>query len=189
MNKIIDNKQFTVIWHVDDLKTSHVDPEVVSRVLDDIDTEYGRISKMTFTRGKVHKYFRMNIDYSSPGKVIFSMIDYIGKMLDYIPEDMKGESDTPAAHHLFEISEDSTKMSQAGADLFHHFVAQILYLYLSKRARPDIQIEVSFLCTRVRGPVTDDYKNLAKVMKYMQGTIGLILIFSIKKSENMSPAS
>ena len=36
---------------------------------------------MTFTRGKVHKYFRMNIDYSSPGKVILLMIDYIEKYL------------------------------------------------------------------------------------------------------------
>ena len=59
---------------------------------------------MTITRGKVHKYLGMTIDYSSPGKVIFSMIDYIGKILDYILEDMKGGSATPAAHHLFDIA-------------------------------------------------------------------------------------
>ena len=33
----------------------------------------------------------MTIDYSSPGKVILSMIDSIGKILDDIPEDMKRE--------------------------------------------------------------------------------------------------
>ena len=59
---------------------------------------------MTITRGKVHKYLGMTIDYSSPGKVIFSMIDYIGKMIDDILEDMKGESALPAAHHLFDIA-------------------------------------------------------------------------------------
>ena len=53
------------------------------------------------------------------------------------------------------------------------------------RARPDIQLSVSFLCTRVRGPDTDDYKKLARVMKYIQGTIGLPLIFSIDKSGNI----
>ena len=37
MNKIIDSKQCTILWHVDDLKTSHVDPAVVSRILADID--------------------------------------------------------------------------------------------------------------------------------------------------------
>ena len=28
MKKIIDNKQCTILWHIDDLKTSHVDPAV-----------------------------------------------------------------------------------------------------------------------------------------------------------------
>ena len=105
----------------------------------------------------------MTIDYSSPGKVIFLMIYYIGKMLDNIPEDMKGESATPVAHHLFDIAEDATKISQANADILHHVVAQLLYL--SKRARADIQIEVSVLFTRVRGPATDDYKKMVRVMK------------------------
>ena len=111
------------------------------------------------------------------------MIDYIGKMIDGIPDDMKGKSATPAAHHLFDIAEDATKISQADTDIFHHFVAQLLYL--SDRARPDIQISVSFLFTRVRGPDTNDYKNLARVMKYIQGTIGLPLILSIDKSVNI----
>ena len=56
------------------------------------------------------------------------MIEYIGKVLDHIPEDMKGELATPAAHHLFYIAEDETKLYQADADLFHHFVAQLLYI-------------------------------------------------------------
>ena len=85
MNKIIENKQYTILWHVDYLKTSHFDPAVVSKIIVDIDAEYGKIAKMTITQGKVHKYLRMTIYYSSPGKVIFSMIDYIGKMLDDIP--------------------------------------------------------------------------------------------------------
>ena len=75
-------------------------------------------------------------------------------MLDTIPEDMEGGSATPVAHHLFDIAEDSTKLSQADTDLFHHLVAQ--QLHLSKRARTDIQLSVSFLCTRVRGPDIDD---------------------------------
>ena len=74
MNKIIDNKQCTILWHADELKTSHVDPAVVSRVLSDIDAEYGKIAKMTITQGKVQKYLGTIIDYSSSGKVIFLMI-------------------------------------------------------------------------------------------------------------------
>ena len=82
---------------------------------------------------------------------------------------MKSESDIPAA--------------QADTHISHHFVAQLIYI--SKRARPDIQIAVSFLCTRVRGSDTDDQKKPARVMKYIQGTIGLPLILSIDKSVNI----
>ena len=49
INKIIDNKQCAILWHVDDLKTSHVDPAVIYSVLSDIDVEYGKIAKMTIT--------------------------------------------------------------------------------------------------------------------------------------------
>ena len=103
MNNIIDNKQCTILWHFDDLKTSHVEPAVVSSVLAGIYAECGKIAKITITWGKVDKYLRMTIDYYLPGKLIVSMIDYIGKVLDNIPEDMKGESSRPASQHLFEI--------------------------------------------------------------------------------------
>ena len=58
-------------------------------------------------------------------------------------------------------------------------------LYLSNRARPDIQLAVSFLCTIVIGIDTDDYKKLERVMKYIQGTIGLPMMLSIDKSGNI----
>ena len=62
MNKIIDNNKCTILWHVDYLKTSHADPAVISSFLADIDAEYGKISKMTITQGKVHKYLGMTMD-------------------------------------------------------------------------------------------------------------------------------
>ena len=71
---------------------SHVDPEIVYSFLDDIESEYGKILGMAITRGKVHKYLSMAIVYYSSGKVIFSMVNYIGKMLNDILEDTKGES-------------------------------------------------------------------------------------------------
>ena len=55
---------------------------------------------MIIMKGKVHQYLSMTIDYSSPGKLISSMINYIGNILDNISEDMRGESATPATHHL-----------------------------------------------------------------------------------------
>ena len=82
MNKIFGNKQCTILWNFDYLKTSHVDPAVVFSVIADIDAEYGKIAKITITQGKVHKYLGMTIDYFSPGKVILLMINYIRKIIN-----------------------------------------------------------------------------------------------------------
>ena len=43
MNKMINGIQATVIFHVDDLKVSHKDPEVVKDILDKLDEVYGTL--------------------------------------------------------------------------------------------------------------------------------------------------
>ena len=60
---------------------------------------------------------------------------------------MDGEAATPASNHLFEVNEKSADMQldATTADFFHHNVAKLLFL--CKRARPDTQTAVSFLCT------------------------------------------
>ena len=64
-----------MIWNVEDLKISYVDPNIFSIVLAKIDAEYGNISKMTIMWGKILKYPRITIDCSSAGKVVFSMVN------------------------------------------------------------------------------------------------------------------
>ena len=49
-------------------------------------------------------------------------------MFDEIPKEMKGESATPVAHHLFDTAHDTTILSRTDTDLLHHFVTHILYL-------------------------------------------------------------
>ena len=62
MNKTIKVKQCTVLWHVGGMKTSHVDSNVVSRIIADIDTEYINILKTIITWGNIHKYLGMTIN-------------------------------------------------------------------------------------------------------------------------------
>ena len=70
---------------------SHIDSNIVSSVLTDIEIEYGNIAKMTIAQGKIHKYLGITINYSSLVKVSFYMFNHNGNMIDDIPEDMKGE--------------------------------------------------------------------------------------------------
>jgi hypothetical protein len=111
----------------------------------------------------------MTLDYREDGVVKVTMVDYINKMLAELPTDMNGVAPSPAANHLFKVNDsDPKKLEKDTSDMFHRNVAKLLFL--SKRARPDIQTSVAFLCTRVKEPDHDDYKKLARVMKYLRGT-------------------
>ena len=94
-------------------------------------------------------------------------------MLTELPEDMEGLATTPAAEHLFKINDTPTYLTDDDAMFFHHNVAKLLFL--CKRARPDLQTAVAFLSTRVKHPDHDDYKKLARAMKYLRKTITLPL--------------
>ena len=168
-NKDINGKQCTILWHVDDLKISHIDANVVTDVIKLLESEFGKEASLTKTRGKLHDYLGMTIDFSITGKVMFTMVDYIKGMLDALPHDMNGTVTTPAASHLFDVDESAEKLTPALGDLFHHNTAKLLFL--CKRARPDIQTAVAFLCTRVKGPDVDDYKKLSRTMMYLRGSL------------------
>jgi hypothetical protein len=49
MNKMVDGKHCTILWHVDDLKISHVDSKVVDTVLGDVNEKYGKEASITVT--------------------------------------------------------------------------------------------------------------------------------------------
>jgi hypothetical protein len=115
----------------------------------------------------------MTITYGNNNSVKITMVDYIKTMLADLPPDMDGESATPAASHLFDVSEAPVMLSEEKGQLFHHNVAKLLFL--CKRARPDIQTAVAFLCTRVKASDEDDYKKLARVMRYLRATVDMPL--------------
>ena len=121
--------------------------------------QYGKETSLVIHQGKTHDYLGMEINYMTPGKVQFSMDQYISNLIAECPDTlMKGSSITPTANHLFEINEDCPKLNPEDAVLFHHLVAKLLYL--CKRTQPDIQLAVSFLMTRVQLPDDDNFKKL-----------------------------
>jgi hypothetical protein len=83
MNKRVDGSQCTVLWHVDDLKISHTpDGDVNEGVLERLNGRYGKETPLTVTLGDIHDYLGMTIDYSTNGKVMIRMDDYVESMLD-----------------------------------------------------------------------------------------------------------
>ena len=190
MNKTIDGKQCTIIWHVDDLMISHVDPDVVSNVIKDLSDKYGKTAPLTVNRGKVHEYLGMVFDFTDPGSVKVTMYQYIDDIIDGAPDIYKVSSRehgvgmaTPAPSNLYEIRSPDSETNQLLAEVeredYHSLTAQCLYL--SKRGRPDLQTSIAFHCTRVKKPDTDDQKKLARTIRHLIATIHLPLILHVNE--------
>ena len=108
-NKIVDGKQLTVTWHVDDLKVSHVKTEVIDDFIQWVRDKYEDFTKVKPSRGKKHDYLAMLLDYSTPGVVKIDMSDYIRKILkefQYLKEVGTTGAKTPAAEYLFKTNEE-----------------------------------------------------------------------------------
>jgi hypothetical protein len=169
-NKLMGGMQCTITSHIDNLKISHVNPKAVEAVLGLLSKEFGREAPLTMCQEKAHNYLGMRIDYSNPGKVLITMLDYVDGMLTTLPMDMSGVAASTAASHLFEVNPTAAALDKTKAELFHHYTAKLLFLCKRKRARPDIQTAVAFLMTRVKGPNDDNYKKLQRVMRYLRAT-------------------
>ena len=181
-NRMVDGKQQTICFHVDDCKISHVDEKVNDKFIDVLRGEYESIfedgsGKMKVSQGKILEYLGMTLDYSVKGQVKITMLDYVKECLntfDKIAPKEGGTKTSAAPSNLFVVKEDSERLSKEKAEQFHSLVAKILFA--TKRARPDTGTSISYLTTRVREPNQDDWLKLVHLMKYLRGTKDLPLI-------------
>jgi hypothetical protein len=111
---------------------------------------------MRISRGNRHDYLGMDLDYSVPGEVPVTMVDYLKRVITEFPEVITGGAASPAAEKLFTVrpEEECKHLEEKRAIAFHHCVAQLIFA--SARARKDIQSGVEFLTTRMRNPDKDD---------------------------------
>jgi hypothetical protein len=109
-----------MLWHVDDIKISHEDPEVVSQMIELLKGAYGKEAPLIITRGKIYEYLGITIDYSTLDKVRITMLlQYIRDMLEEMPEEWTGETATPAANQLFEVNPEAEQLDEETAQTFH----------------------------------------------------------------------
>jgi hypothetical protein len=187
-NKTSEGKQMTICFHEDDCKLSHRKKTVMDRMIGYLRQEYESIFEdgsgaMTVSRGKIHKYLGMTLDYSVSGQVKITMLDYVNEILAAFDKaEPKGgcRKTSAAPDSLLKVNEDCEKLAQAKAVEFHNLVAKILYA--TKRARPDTCTAIAFLTMRVREPDKDDWTKLVHLMIYIRGTRTMPLILSANGS-------
>jgi hypothetical protein len=89
-------------------------------------------------------------------------------MLEEVPGDMSGTAATPAASHLFKVDNTAKDLRQEDSELFHSITAKLLFP--CKRAQPDVQTPIAFLCTRVMKSNVHDCRKLQRVVNCLRVT-------------------
>jgi hypothetical protein len=168
-NKKVQGSQQTILFHMENLKSSHKMKLVNDRFEKWLNSKYGNHGKVTATRGKVHDYLGMELDYRKRGELKINMTKYVENMINDFPVRLgkKDAAKTPAADSLFNLGT-GAKLDTKRSEIFHTFVAK--GLFLCRWARPNIQQAISVLCTRVKDPNQADWEKLMRVMKYLNGT-------------------
>ena len=169
-NKMIDGHQCTIAWYVDDNVITHKSIEVLKNVFNKISDVFG---KMELNTGDVHEFLGMTIKiHRDDKKIEIDMKHQLNEAIDMFKcehGNLENRYTSPAGHQLFNVNEDAILLNGKRKELFHTITAKLLYIM--KRARPDIELAVSFLCTRVRNPNIDDWKKLQRVIGWLEKTI------------------
>ena len=122
-NAIINERQCTICWYIDNNKVSHVEKRVVNSIIKKIESKFGKMSQ---TRGDKHEFLGMDITYHNK-KMSISMKKHIKKAIDSFEEDITQETATSAMNHLFKVR-DVPKIDKKKAENFHSVTAQLLFI-------------------------------------------------------------
>ena len=82
VNNIINGKQCTIVWWVDDLMISHADPKLVTDVINGLSARYGDMMPLSINRGKKYVYLGMVFDFNIPDKMKITMYHDIDGLID-----------------------------------------------------------------------------------------------------------
>jgi len=175
-NKVVNGKQCTITWYVDDLKISHVERAVVDDVIREIESHFG---KMSVTHGNKHAYLGMEVEFIGDGKVTFFQKDHLLEAIAAFGEDVSTPVTSAAKKNLFSVNEGDTSLDEAKSDIFHSVTQKLLFV--AKRSRPDIQPALSFLCTRVQKSSVTDWEKLKRLLQFINCTIDEKLTLSADK--------
>jgi len=128
-NRVVKGKQHTVRFHVDDVLSSHVYATVNDEFHKWLNKMYGTHGEVKVSRGKVHDYLGMTLDFSEDGVLKVRMKDYIVDMIESFPEGLRSTDMAmcPASGNLFEKGK-SKELSKERKEAFHTFVAKGLFL-------------------------------------------------------------
>ena len=169
-NKVIDGSQCTVLWNVDDFNISQANKHAVEEVILRLEKQYG---KMAVDRGFLETFVGLYIKFLDNGELQFSMQDHVLDAIDDFPEEVPKSRSSPTGEFIFQVASTSPLLDIGKGKLFHSIFAKLLFI--SRRVRPDIQVPIGFLETKVTCLTQVDCIKLKHVLEYLKSTIDLAL--------------
>ena len=181
---MINGKQLTIKFYVEDLKCSHLKQSVFNDLVRELNEVFCTSkNKLAETKGDINEYLGLTIDFNGrynandPDKkrrVIFALYNYIEDTIDSAPPNIGGIAPDPIRSKLFSVYKTPPRLGTVQANFFHSMTTRLLFP--AKRARQDIQVAVVYLYTRVREPTENEYLKLAKVIRHLQATVHFPLV-------------
>ena len=123
-NKLINGRQCTIVFYVDDNKISHKGPTMVTQVLDQISKYFGDLS---ITRGNKHDFLGMNIEIKDK-KVYIDKEHQLEEALEWGGVQEGTKPVTPATKDLYNDTEDQDLLDEDKSDKDHSVVQKLMYL-------------------------------------------------------------
>ena len=163
--------QITVVVYVDDILATCVNRDAIKDLFERIKIRFDGI---VYKIGDKFSYLGITVEMARDRRAVrLTMEHYVEELLKDT-ETCRG-SPTPATSDMREIDEKSEPLVKKEVEVFHSTVARLLYL--AKKIRHDLLVSVTFLATRVKSPLEQDQKKLARVLRYVFQTkhLGLTL--------------
>ena len=127
------DKQITVTWHVDYLKVSHSDKNIIGSFIQWTNDTYEDVTNIDPPRVSIHDYPSMTLDYTTSVRVKICMKEYIDKIIEEFPymeevNHMKKCEKTPTPEYLIVVNKNTTNMDADKLNVFHTTIAKSLFL-------------------------------------------------------------
>ena len=97
------------------------------------------------------------------------MVEKLEECIEMFGKDVSKSVTYPATKKLFEVREDSEKLSDKKGGLFQLVVEKLLFIM--KRYRPELETAVGLLNTRVSKSEVDDWKKLRRILRFVHCTL------------------
>ena len=174
-----EERQLLVGLYVDDMITLYKSKSDLQWFLSLLEAKYGppRVQSgdtVDYLNVEITRLQR-NAGQFPAGSFVASQEKYLRKLKEMHPDWFWRDATALAPHDETLFSETNAEPADNPADFTSLVMA---FLYVCTRARPDIFLGISYLCTRTKSPTKGDEEKLRRLCSYVNNTIQLVLVFS-----------